>query len=154
MLKSASKKLLTVGIIASSLVFSSQAAFAQTTISETTNYNDDYYVAQPIPAYGDIAKGTISSPIDKDWYSIQTGPNDGGRTMTVFLQNPTDSHYIIIVNKNDASPVNVTYLNPGNNNDWVMFTTEANTRYNFGVIRSTNSNFDPNAHYYLTPNIF
>ncbi|SDC10966.1 hypothetical protein SAMN02799630_00556 [Paenibacillus sp. UNCCL117] len=151
MVKSIAKKIVATGIIFGSLVFTSQAAFAATIVD--TGYNDDYYVAQQMQ-YGDIAMGKINSASDKDWYYIQTGPNDGGRTMTVLLQNPNNFHYIFVVNKNDAEPVTVTDLNPGNNNEWVSFTVEANTRYNFGVFKSSSAAFDPNALYFLSPAIF
>ncbi|RAV04615.1 hypothetical protein [Paenibacillus sp. YN15] len=151
MIKSTAKKIVATGIIFGSLVFTSQAAFAATIVD--TGYNDEYYVAQQMQ-YGDIAMGKINSASDKDWYYIQTGPNDGGRTMTLHLTNPNNYHYIFIVTKNDAEFVSVTDLNPGNNNEWVSFTVEANTRYNFGVLKSVNSGFDPNALYFLSPTIF
>lgn len=151
MIKGTAKKIMATGIILSSLVFTSQAAFAATIVD--TGNNDDYYSAQQMQ-YGDIAMGKINSATDKDWYYIQTGPNDGGRTMTVHLTNPSNYHYIFVVNKNDAEPVIVTDLNPGNNNEWVSFTVQANTRYNFGVLKSSFSGFDPNALYFLSPTIF
>ncbi|AJS58644.1 hypothetical protein [Paenibacillus sp. IHBB 10380] len=153
MLNKLSKKLLAVGIIVFSLVFSSQAAFAANVPDQ--EYNDDYYSAQKL-VYGDLAVGKINSANDRDWFYVETGANDGGREMTLFLQTkPESSHSIFVINKNFGEPVPYTVLSQGvGNPEWVSFRVEANARYNFIVFKSSLTGYDPNATYYLNPWLF
>ncbi|GGI43054.1 hypothetical protein GCM10008018_00130 [Paenibacillus marchantiophytorum] len=145
-----SKKILTVGIIASSLAFSAQSAFAAT-IYEQSN-NDSYNYAQVISQYGnDTIVGNLSSSSDRDWYTFTTQPSDAGRRIYVVLNNPTGYHADFVMNKGTGSTFDKTWMSFGNDNVGLYFTAEGSTRYN--IVISPAGTDDPSSNYYLNVTI-
>lgn len=150
MLKKLSKQILTVGIIASSLTFSAQSAFAAT-IYEQAN-NDNYTYAQWISQYGnDTIVGNLSSTDDRDFYSFTTSASDAGRRINVVLSQPTGYHADIVMNKETGQSFTKTWMDFQNDNVGLYFTAEANTRYN--IIVGQAGTHDPNSNYYLNVTI-
>lgn len=146
-----SKKLLMAGIVASSLAFTSQSAFAAT-IYEQPN-NDSIYNPQWISQYGNnVIVGNLSTEEDRDWYSFTTSAADAGRTIYIVLSNPTGLHAGFVMHKNNGETFPKTWLEFGNDNRGISFVAEGNTRYN--IVVGTEGEHDPSANYYLNVSIF
>lgn len=112
--------------------------------------NSNFDFADNVCLYGNNYNyGTIGAN-DLDVYSFKTGPNDAGRTVNVYLNNPTVKTASMVLNKEYGSWFSKTYFDFNDyKSEGATFTVEANTRYNI-YVNAANSEPDPSQRYYLS----
>ncbi|MBP1992629.1 hypothetical protein [Paenibacillus eucommiae] len=85
-------KVLTIGLLASSIAFTSQSAFAANYVDEVEPTNDYYNSPTPF-TWGDYANGYISSSTDEDGWIFYADSNQNGRPVSVILSRPSNKDY-------------------------------------------------------------
>jgi hypothetical protein len=145
-------KLLTTAIVASSLVFSAQSAFAAT--KNEVEPNDGIYQNLVNLDYGDIGRGWITHSGDRDWWTFSIKPGSGGRKVVIHLEVPEGARYDLTSHKNQGESFSKTWLNYGPDSRNVGFEFIAEEGAVYRILVDASSSFNQNAPYFLIPTIF
>ncbi|GFZ94191.1 hypothetical protein GCM10008018_45800 [Paenibacillus marchantiophytorum] len=152
------KKLLTVGLIASSLVVTAQSAFATSPyVEENETYNNNINTPTSF-SWGQYATGYIESSSDSDWWSFYADANQGGRPVTLVLNTPQNKDYrFTAIDSIGSRPDNFTWGTQQNGLITASFTLRANTTYKFRIYGTGPDDFTPvsgnsSDKYYLSVN--